>query len=106
MHRRSGGQGVVQFARSAHSTEGVAIKFFLNQQAFQCEQELYMRPELRSMMPAITLIESNEAVRTTFSFHILSDSPEWFCVGCLFGGALLESPVFFLRTLLAGSWFR
>ena len=63
MHRRVGGQGVVQFARSTRSMEPVAIKFFLNTHAFECEQALYMREGLRGMMPAISLIESNASVR-------------------------------------------
>lgn len=68
MHRRVGGQGVVQFARSTQSMAQVAIKFFLNTNAFECEEALYMREELRSMMPAISLIESNESVRRFLAF--------------------------------------
>lgn len=66
--RRSGGQGVVQFARcAAHSGGGggeatVAIKFFLNRSAFECEEALYWREELRGMMPAISVIDANEEV--------------------------------------------
>jgi hypothetical protein len=63
MNRRIGGQGVVQFARVAASGEGVAIKFFLNRNAFRCEEELYVREGLRDMMPAISLIENNDSVR-------------------------------------------
>lgn len=80
MHRRVGGQGVVQFARSTRSMEPVAIKFFLNTHAFECEQALYMREGLRGMMPAISLIESNASVRpfgffSGFSCLFLSLSP-------------------------------
>lgn len=67
---------MVQFARSAarceHSTESVAIKFFLNRNAFDCEEALYMRPELRGMMPAISMLQNNESVRTFVSFFLRS----------------------------------
>ena len=70
-YRRAGGQGVVQFARctdpGGDGGDGggvaVAIKFFLNYRAFVCEEALYRREELRGMMPAISLIESNEEVQ-------------------------------------------
>ena len=40
----------------------VAIKFFFNRSAFECEEALYRREELRGMMPAISLIDANEEV--------------------------------------------
>jgi hypothetical protein len=63
MHRRSGGQGVVQFARACHSGEGVAIKFFLNRAAFDCEEELCLRRDLCACMPDIAAVERNDDVR-------------------------------------------
>lgn len=62
--RREGGQGVVQFARVKATGAGVAIKFFWNRNSFDCEERLYSRPALRGLMPAITLIENNDAVRS------------------------------------------
>lgn len=61
--RRQGGQGVVQFATHSRNHSAVAIKFFLNRKAFNCEEELYTRDDLKKMMPAITLIENNDSVR-------------------------------------------
>eukprot|EP00892_Ulva_mutabilis_P011349 jgi/Ulvmu1/8587/UM045_0030.1 len=57
--RREGGQGVVQFMRSARTEEAVAVKFFLSRKAFDAELELYKVDVLRSMMPAIRLDLSN-----------------------------------------------
>ena len=57
--RREGGQGVVQFMRSARTEEAVAVKFFLSRNAFHAELELYRVDVLRSMMPAIRLELSN-----------------------------------------------
>ena len=57
--RREGGQGVVQFMRSARTEEAVAVKFFLSRKAFDAERELYKVDVLRSMMPAIRLELSN-----------------------------------------------
>ena len=36
-----------------------AIKFYLNQAAFNRERELYMQPDLQSMMPVTLAIEDN-----------------------------------------------
>ena len=63
VQRREGGQGTVQFALAKRSGAAVAIKFFLNRNAFDVEEGLYMRDGLRSMMPAINMIENNESVR-------------------------------------------
>eukprot|EP00892_Ulva_mutabilis_P000459 jgi/Ulvmu1/10413/UM062_0009.1 len=60
LERRAGGQGIVQFALSRPSGDPVAIKFFLNRKAFDCEDALYVQQRLREMMPAVTLIHSNE----------------------------------------------
>ena len=57
--RREGGQGVVQFMRSARTEEAVAVKFFLSRSAFDAELELYQVDVLRSMMPAVRLELSN-----------------------------------------------
>ena len=57
--RREGGQGVVQFMRSARTEEAVAVKFFLSRKAFDAELELYQVDVLRSMMPAIRLEMNN-----------------------------------------------
>jgi hypothetical protein len=62
--RRQGGQGVVQFAVDDAPNAPVAIKFFLNRNAFRCEEELYLKDGLRDMTPAISLIENNDAVRS------------------------------------------
>ena len=45
----------------------MAIKFFLNRNAFDVEEALYMRDGLRGMTPAITSIENNDSVRTPSS---------------------------------------
>lgn len=63
LERRAGGQGIVQFARAHPYGEPVAIKFFLNRKAFDCEDALYNQQRLRGMMPAVTLIHSNDDVR-------------------------------------------
>ena len=57
--RREGGQGVVQFMRSARTEEAVAVKFFLSRTAFDAELTLYRVDVLRSMMPAIRLELNN-----------------------------------------------
>jgi Protein kinase domain len=60
-------QGIVQFLH--RSADGVAfvVKFFSDVTAFKRELALYQRPELRTMMPAIELIEANEAGRVRCS---------------------------------------
>jgi hypothetical protein len=58
--RRAGGQGVVQFARSAFTTTEYAVKFYTNRKAFARERDLYMDPLLREMMPATQQMISNE----------------------------------------------
>lgn len=63
MERRAGGQGIVQFAVARPTGEPVAVKFFLNRMAFDCEAALYEKEHLRSMMPAVTLVHSNDDVR-------------------------------------------
>ena len=78
-HRRAGGQGTVQFAQATHSGAAVAIKFFLNRNAFDVEEGLYMREGLRGMMPAITLIENNDSVHTPIMhacMHVCNTDPE------------------------------
>jgi hypothetical protein len=59
MNRRRGGQGMVQFATRLDGGGGVAIKFFLRMAAFEREENLYTRPELRTMMPAVIGMERN-----------------------------------------------
>jgi hypothetical protein len=70
--RRHGGQGVVQFAMHVKRGAAVAIKFFLNRKSFDCEEALYMREDLRAMMPAITMIENNDSVRYPSSLCCVS----------------------------------
>lgn len=59
-HRRAGGQGVIQFASCELGSGDVAIKFFSRRAAFEREEALYTRRELRSMMPAVVQLERNE----------------------------------------------
>eukprot|EP00892_Ulva_mutabilis_P000463 jgi/Ulvmu1/10417/UM062_0013.1 len=59
MERRGGGQGLVQFATQLRTSDPVAIKFFVNSRAFECERELYSQEHLRGMMPAVSLMHSN-----------------------------------------------
>ena len=59
MHRRVGGQGIVQPARGRYDEEEYAIKFFLNRTSFEREEALYLREDLRRMMPAVKDIVSN-----------------------------------------------
>lgn len=66
LERRVGGQGIVQFATAAG--EPVAIKFFVNRKAFDCEAALYEQPHLRGMMPAVALVHSNDDVRPTLPY--------------------------------------
>jgi hypothetical protein len=62
--RRAGGQAIVQFAHAATgSAQQYAIKFYIQQDAFARERDLYMQPILREMMPATQEIISNEAGR-------------------------------------------
>lgn len=63
MERRGGGQGLVQFANQLRSGDPVAIKFFMNSRAFECERDLYSQVHLRGMMPAVSLMHSNTDVR-------------------------------------------
>ncbi|NJR43897.1 MAG: hypothetical protein HC767_15795 [Akkermansiaceae bacterium] len=61
--RREGGQGLVQFMRSALSEEAVAAKFFLNRSglysAFEQEASLYSSDVLKGMMPATREVMGN-----------------------------------------------
>eukprot|EP00892_Ulva_mutabilis_P012598 jgi/Ulvmu1/9710/UM055_0048.1 len=57
--RRSGGQGVVQFARTEAGAEQVAIKFYSHHEAFKREAELYANPAFKELMPATLAIEGN-----------------------------------------------
>lgn len=59
VHRRVGGQGIVQFARGRYDDDEFAIKFFLNRVAFEREEALYTREDLRRMMPAVKDIVPN-----------------------------------------------
>jgi hypothetical protein len=59
VNRRRGGQGMIQFAARVDGGEDIAIKFFLRPTAFKCEEALYTRPELRTMMPAVIGMERN-----------------------------------------------
>lgn len=63
LERRGGGQGLVQFATQMRGGDPVAIKFFMNNRAFECERELYSQEHLRGMMPAVSLMHSNADVR-------------------------------------------
>lgn len=73
MERRGGGQGLVQFANQLRTGDPVAIKFFVNSRAFECERDLYSQEHLRGMMPAVSLMHSNADVRP---------SPAACCVLC------------------------
>ncbi|NJR43205.1 MAG: hypothetical protein HC767_11685 [Akkermansiaceae bacterium] len=46
----------------------MAIKFFFNRNAFNCEEELYTREDMKKMMPAIAMLENNDSVRRLCSF--------------------------------------
>lgn len=59
VHRRIGGQGIVQFSRGRYDDDEFAIKFFLNRVAFEREEALYTREDLRRMMPAVKDIVPN-----------------------------------------------
>lgn len=63
MERRGGGQGLVQFAIQLRTNDPVAIKFFMNSRAFECERDLYSQVHLRGMMPAVSLVHSDTDVR-------------------------------------------
>lgn len=54
-----GGQGIVQPARGRYDKEEYAIKFFLNRASFEREEALYLREDLRRMMPAVKDIVAN-----------------------------------------------
>lgn len=74
MERRQGGQGVVQFAVHVKRGDAVAIKFFLNRNAFKCEEELYTVKDLKKMMPAISLLENNDSVCSHARFRWCTSS--------------------------------
>lgn len=57
--RRDGGQGVVQFMRSALSGEAVAVKFFLSRSVFDQETVMYNNEVLKSMMPTTREVVPN-----------------------------------------------
>eukprot|EP00892_Ulva_mutabilis_P005985 jgi/Ulvmu1/3759/UM175_0006.1 len=59
--RRCGGQGLVQFANIIHTPDRAAVKFYIDQKAFERERELYAESQLKSMMPATLAIEDNAA---------------------------------------------
>lgn len=61
--RRTGDQGVVQFAVHVPQATAVAIKFFMNRCTFDCEEELYTQRSFRKLMPAMWSMESNDTVR-------------------------------------------
>jgi hypothetical protein len=60
IERRSGGQGLVQFARSQDTPGEFAIKFYTHRAAFERESALYCVDALRSMMPATHEILPND----------------------------------------------
>lgn len=70
--RREGGQGVVQFMRSALSEEAVAVKFFLSRSAFEQETALYSNEVLKGMMPA-----TREVVGNTDGVAVSSRGYQW-----------------------------
>jgi hypothetical protein len=62
-HTETTRTAAVQFAKSRESGSEVAIKFFLEHEAFNTEQRLFQKSSLRSMMPAVSAIEPNSQVR-------------------------------------------
>jgi hypothetical protein len=60
IERRSGGQGLVQFARLPDTPGEFAIKFYTHRAAFERESGLYRVEALRSMMPATHEILPND----------------------------------------------
>jgi hypothetical protein len=50
----------------------VAIKFYMEHEAFTTEQQLFQKSSLRSIMPAVTAIEPNSLVRATLVDVLLS----------------------------------
>ena len=53
----------MQFARPVHGGGEVAIKFYLEEEAFATEEALFREGRLRGVMPAVTLISANADVR-------------------------------------------
>eukprot|EP00892_Ulva_mutabilis_P004924 jgi/Ulvmu1/2803/UM141_0012.1 len=58
---RGGSRGLVQFAKSRLTGERVAVKFFLDENAFRCEEAAYAQPELKPLMDSVLLMNLNEA---------------------------------------------
>jgi hypothetical protein len=65
---RNGSRGAVQYARSINTGDEVAIKFYTDATAFECEEAAYMLEPLRALMPAVLLMVPNRGVRTLPSY--------------------------------------
>lgn len=58
---RNGSRGLVQFAKNRLNGDKVAIKFFLDENAFRCEEAAYAQPELKPLMDSLLVMNSNDA---------------------------------------------
>lgn len=69
--RRMGGQGAVAFAHHKASAANLyAIKFFFSSKAFAVEKQAACNPELRALMPPVTMIEDDRNTLAAATAHM------------------------------------